>query len=323
MTMPPSNHPLAVRAGLLAAVLLLAACKPVDGAKHAKAPKSAPELSAEGVAPTRGPAPEPCRIVGSDIVLPDEVTETSGVIASRHYPGVFWTFLDSGNQPVLYGFDAGGAERGRIVVTGAKNKDWESAAMGPCAGGGDCVYLGDTGDNEGRRKHVSIWRFPEPDPTADSSAPAEEIRGVYPGKGRDSEAMFVLPDGQTYLVTKGENSDVELWRFPGPLVAGSTVQLQLVRRIAPKVKQHGDRVTDASATPDGRWLAVRTYGALYLYRTQDFVRGGVDPVAVDLIPVGEAQGEGVSLGEDGSVLLTSEGTAKLPGIATRLACTLP
>jgi hypothetical protein len=138
--------------------------------------------------------------------------------------------------------------------------------------------------------------------------------------------MFVLPDGGVYLVTKGSTDEdsVDLYRWPTPLRPGVTSVLERVRTLVPHPEQLGDYVTGASASPNGRWVVVRSYSTLAFYRTRDLLGAGQPAVQMDLLPLGEAQGEGVSLSDDGTVMLTSEGGGSyLPGSATRLTCRLP
>jgi hypothetical protein len=264
-----------------------------------------------------------CQIVTRDVALPETVDETSGLAASRRHAGVYWTHDDSGGEPVVFAFDESGRPQGTVRIAGASNRDWEDAALGPCPGG-DCLYLADTGNNSGDDDEVALWRVPEPAPTDGESAPAERFTAKFPRGGPDTEAMFVLPDGKIYLITKGTREPVELYRWPTPLVAGETATLERVRRLAPRPRQPGDRISGASASPDGRWVAVRTYSTLAFYRAPDLLAGGAPAAQVDLTPLGESQGEAVALGNDGTVLLTSEGSGhSLPGSMSRLACKLP
>jgi hypothetical protein len=100
--------------------------------------------------------------------------------------------------------------------------------------------------------------------------------------------------------------------------------LEAVRELAPQPREVGDRVTGASATPDGRWVAVRTYAALALYRTADLLGNGQPAAQFDLDPLAEPQGEAVSLANDGNVVLTTEGSGKhLPATIAHLHCVLP
>src|SRR5688572_28990511 len=67
------------------------------------------------------------------------LSESSGLAASRKYPGVFWTHNDGEKIPHLYAFDRSGKQRGRVRITGAKIYDWEDIAIGPA----NHVYIGD------------------------------------------------------------------------------------------------------------------------------------------------------------------------------------
>jgi hypothetical protein len=265
-----------------------------------------------------------CQVVDRALPLPEEVDESSGLAESRRTPGVFWTHNDSGGDPVLFAVNVRGQLLGRVTVTGAENQDWEDIAAGPCPAG-SCLYIADTGNNEGARRSVHVYRVAEPAPNATSTAPAERITLRYPGTAHDSEAMFVLPDGGLYLVTKGRRELVEVYRAPAPLRAGAEVVLQRVGRLSPAEPGRINQVTGAAATPDGERIVIRTYTGLYLFRTADLLRGDT-PAAerVDLAPLGEPQGEAVEIRADGTVLLTSESPGQGdPAVMARLACDLP
>jgi len=57
-----------------------------------------------------------------------DITESSGIVASRRFPGVFWTHNDDGGQPVLYAIGKRGQALGRVAVDGVTVKDWEDIA---------------------------------------------------------------------------------------------------------------------------------------------------------------------------------------------------
>src|ERR1700741_3966146 len=59
------------------------------------------------------------------------ISESSGLVASRTTPGVYWTHNDSGDGPFIYAFDTRGNSRGIFRVTGAQARDWEDIAIGP------------------------------------------------------------------------------------------------------------------------------------------------------------------------------------------------
>jgi hypothetical protein len=263
-----------------------------------------------------------CRIVQRTAPLPSGVEEASGVAASRSWPGVFWTHNDSGGDPVVIGVRSGGAQVASVKVKGAKNRDWEDIAVGPCSSG-SCLYIADTGDNDEKRDDATLYRAPEPREGA-SSVTAERFPVRFPHGPRDAEALFVLPTGQPFLVTKGRHSAVELYRYPLPLRAGEAVTLDRVAVIDADGRKGQDLVTSASASPSGKWVAIRTYKSLSLYHTDALLRGDTRPAkVVDLTPVGEPQGEGVALADDGRVVLTSEGGFKdNPASISILQCPL-
>lgn len=265
-----------------------------------------------------------CRVLRASEAIAAELHESSGVALSRHVPAVLWTHNDGGNGPWLYATDADGMVLTRTRVSGAENVDWEDLAAGPCPSG-DCLYVADTGDNQGTRDEVVLYRIPEPSPDDTMTAPAERFTLRYPAGEHDAEAMFVLPNGDVFLVTKGRHGPIGLFRAPAPLRPGASIVLEPVRQVSAGAVGRGEQVTAAAATPDGRWVAVRTYESLFLYRTPDLLAGRDTAAArADLRMLAEPQGEAVALRSDGVVVLTSEGgKTHVPATLARLACTLP
>jgi hypothetical protein len=279
------------------------------------------QASADG-----GPPQAACQLVAKGNNLPEDLRESSGIAESRIHPGVYWSHNDSGRKPDVFAVGLDGRELGKLRVLDAENHDWEDIASAPCPdGGGSCLYLADTGNNDKQRKHISLWVIPEPDPRDTVTAPAREYKAHFPGEATDIEALAVLPDRGILLVSKGNNDVVTLFRWPTPLPRKGAVTLQPIRQLAPKPEEIGDRVTGASASPDGRFVAVRTYAALAFYRTADLLGSGRPFAQLDLDPVAEPQGEAVSLANDGTVVLTSEGPGSkhLPGTIAELRCALP
>jgi hypothetical protein len=316
-----------LRRALAAAALLAAA-----GACRDKAPKHGHRAHATAASTVAAPDAAQCEVVEKGLSLPDGLGESSGVAESRIRRGIYWTHNDSGHGPDIYAVDVNGRGLAKVRVEGATNADWEDIAAGRCqAGTGECLYIADTGDNAhddagGKGQHgphvVRLVVLPEP-ALGTQTVQAREYQAVVPGKRTDIEALAVLPDGRIYLVSKGIHSAVELFRWPTPLRDGPPVALERVRQLARQAEQVGDRVTGASASPNGRWVAVRTYAALAFYRTADLLGNGGPASQLDLEPLAEPQGEAVSLGDDGTVVLTSEGPGHhLPGSLSHLRCLL-
>jgi hypothetical protein len=265
-----------------------------------------------------------CTVVQPSTALPGGLEETSGVAASVAHDGVLWTHNDSGGDPEVVAVRVNGELVARVPVQGARARDWEDLALGPCPDGA-CLYIGDIGDGSARRAEIGVYRLAEPDPMREESVSTHYFPARYPGGARDAEALFVLPNGELYLVTKGREESVELYRYPQPLTADEPATLELVRTLAPGPQTLEAQVTGASASPSGEWVAVRRYKNLQLWRTSELLRDGGAPfLTVDLSPIGEVQGEAVALLDNGGVVLTSEGG--FPGAVGSVAlavCELP
>src|SRR4030095_15297458 len=121
----------------------------------------------------------------------------------------------------------------------ARNSDWESMTYGPCGPGprtvasdtaARCVYIADTGDNEGTKATRAVYRLREPH-ARDTASKADDAGSVsatrltyrYSDGPHDVEAMYVAPDASIYLITKR----------PDARSAGQPPRRALVFRLAP------------------------------------------------------------------------------------------
>jgi hypothetical protein len=253
--------------------------------------------------------------------------EASGLAISTRTPGVLWSMNDSG-VPFVFPLDTMGRVLGRVRVEGADINNWEDVSVAPCAGK-SCLYIADTGNGGGtQRNDVVLYRMLEPAPTDTKTSTVEAFNVAYPtDEDHEAEAMFVA-DGQLYLVTKGHPSLV--FRFPRRMDAGGLATLERVGAVPTERYQattirKETRITDAEASPDGKWVAMRTNKELMLYRAADIAAGHFDMFwQYDLSPLDEIQGEGVAISNEGDVYLASEGGGKgLPGTFAHLKCQLP
>lgn len=254
------------------------------------------------------------------------IGESSGVIASRKHPGLLWTMNDSGGDPVLFLSDSTGARLGAFAIPGASNVDWEALGRGPCDAG-ECLYIGDTGDNSERRTSVTLYRVPEPGPSSppgDGSAGAPATITVeYPDQAHDVEALYVEPDASVILVTKGRRGGVLTFRVP----ASGWAQRSMAKAvrvdslpIQPNLRL-GRVVTDAAISPDGRLVVIRTYRELWFFaRTADghLSLDATRPVC-DLTGL-QRQGEAVDWWGGDRLVLTSERGSSRAGTILLVRC---
>lgn len=253
-----------------------------------------------------------CKLVGRPQLLP-AVPEASGV---AYAGGALWTLNDS-DAPVLFRLDAAGRATA-VAIAGARVRDWEDLATGTCAAfakvptGEQCFYIADIGDNRGTRQRITIYQVPVPASGSTSTKPAVAFHATYPDHPHDAEALLLTRQG-TFIITK--EVPARVYRFTASLYAGETGTLALLRTLHEKV-----RITGAAASADGRWIALRSNGALFLYTPDDFLKGG-SPVRIALPGLKEPQGEGVAFGTGGELYLVSEGGGKGgAGVLTRIDC---
>jgi hypothetical protein len=185
------------------------------------------------------------------------LNETSGLVASRQNSDVVWVHND-GASPRIYALTTTGKHVAQLDIA-AVCYDIEDIAIGPGPEAGrDYLYLGDTGDNEGRRKAVRVYRVPEPDLSKERggrlrSAEVDEFLLTYPGDVQDSEALLVDPaSGDIYIVTKEENKGQVYMAAAGDLKSGETLVLKRVLNL--KVK----KVTGGDISPDGTAIILRS-----------------------------------------------------------------
>lgn len=267
-----------------------------------------------------------CRVDQPATQLGVELSETSGIVVSRTRPGVFWTHNDSGSDPILYAVDRNGTILGRAELASgaaAEDADWEDLATGSCSQG-ECLYVADIGDNSAARDVVMVHRLPEPEPSASGPLAVESFPIRFPEGPRDAEALFVLPGERLFVVTKGGDGPIAVYEYPGPLDSSKVASMRPVRQLTSSEVQLGDRVTGASASADGRWVALRTHVNVMIYRTEDLLGDAEEAipfVVSDVRPLAEPQGEGVALGPEGTVVVTSEGgAAGIPGSMAIFRC---
>jgi hypothetical protein len=237
-------------------------------------------------------------------MLPD-VPEASGLAVSRGHPGLIWTHNDSGNDAVLFALDASGAMRGRVRVP-ILMRDWEDISSAPCGSvrlrAGqirDCLYLGDIGDNSVNRRRIQVLVVAEPDPGAAQTAHPEVFNVAYPDGAHNAEALFVT-GGRLFIVTRDRVGT--LYGSVAPLGEEREITLRRISALGLEA------VTDAEASPDEISVAVRTAHEVVIYRTAELIDGGVKPRGrIPIDRLGEPQGEGVALGENGRLYLASEG----------------
>lgn len=259
-----------------------------------------------------GPAVALCTITDPGI------TESSGLVASSLQSDVLFTHNDSGDTARFFAIGTDCGTRAVYELPGVKARDWEDLARGP----GAVLWLGDIGDNRGRRTTVTVVRVAEPVVAATNTRPlalaSTSFALTYPDGPHNAETLLAdRVDGRLYVLTKNVGGSDALYAAPLPLLASAVNRLAKLDSVTfPGL--FGSLTTGGDISPDGTRLVVRTYeNACELAIPAApgsgprlagvFAHGLGTPIAL----AAERQGEAIAFSRDGrSLLTTSEGTGQ-------------
>lgn len=237
----------------------------------------------------------------------DEIFESSGLVDRGD---VVYTINDSGDDAVVYGVDpASGRTVSRTTYTDSVE---DVEAIAPEADG--TLWVGDIGDNRRRRDDIAVYRVRPPvddqagDPAGDQGG--ERFDLAYPDGAHDAETLLVQPRTQRIFVVSKSAFGGTVYAAPrdlasrdtatgdtGPENSGPGGEPDPMRAYA-RVR---GLVTDGAFFPDGRHVVLRTYAEAMVYTFPAF--GLVGTVRLPSQP----QGEGISVGAGGRVLVSTEG----------------
>lgn len=219
-----------------------------------------------------------------------QITESSGLAASRAHPGIYWTHNDSDDGPYVFAVDSRtGKTVARITMKGVgAPRDVEAISLGPDGN----LYVGDIGDNlNGSWDHVWIYRFPEPKELRDATVRATQFDVKYADGARNAEALMVHPKtGRVYIASKNEDGG-GLYEGPAKLTTGGDNVFRRVGEVP--------WVTDGAFSPDGKELVLRSYFSARGYPFANGRLGKDYPVESPLL----GQSESVTYTADGSALM--------------------
>ena len=153
------------------------------------------------------------------VSLSNDVVETSGLMNDE---GKLWTHNDSGHKGDLFQIDPNSGDILRKVhLDKVKNNDWEEIALDS-----QYIYVGDIGNNAGKRKKLRINRLPKNLLYQGTDVIEEQevkIKFFYPNQPEklsnhnhdyDSEAFLPLGD-RIYIFTKNwKTQTCDLYSIP-------------------------------------------------------------------------------------------------------------
>lgn len=258
------------------------------------------------------------QVVGK--IQSNEITESSGIAASRCNKNVFWTHNDSGDAAFIYAIGERGESLGTWKVAGAKNNDWEDIAAFKNEKGECFLYIGDTGNNERLKSEFTVYRVREPQISGvekNSSrknpletASAEAIRFDYPDVRHDAETLLVHPQtGDIYILSKSLTGAAGVYKLSKNYDFDKVNHLEKIADITVPAFPVGF-LTGGDISPDGKRIILCDYFNGYEIALPEKAKNFDEiwrekPLIVEL---GErAQGEAIGYAVDGkSIFATSE-----------------
>lgn len=186
------------------------------------------------------------------------LTELSGLAFSRTSERIY-AINDSGDSSRFFVTSTAGTPIQIVAVSGSTPSDTEDLAVGPCLGGGDCIFIGDIGDNDSRRGSLRLTLIAERTSFPSPVTPMKWVTMKYSdGRAHNAESLAVHPvTGDVFILTKTD-SDPHIYRLSSATLAaaknGATVTVQDVGTIDFDVLfgPTDDVMTGMAISPDGK-----------------------------------------------------------------------
>jgi hypothetical protein len=229
--------------------------------------------------------------------MPSLVNEGSGLVKSLH-KNTLLTHNDGGGKPELYEVDSTGNLLATIQAPTAQNIDWEELTQDSKGN----LYIGDVGNNQNQRNDLVIYKVL---PNKGEAPIIELIKINYqhqkPKQSEptiyDCEAMVWHQDS-LFLFSKNRGNDhfVRLYALPAhadnyALVPKDSIYLKT-------------QVTGAAIRPDGKELALLTYGKVFLF---DITNGSLRfTKPAKCIKFAHRQTEAITYWDNANLLITNE-----------------
>lgn len=258
------------------------------------------------------------------LIESNQLTEASGIAASRKNVGVLWAHNDSGDSNRIYAFNQQGTHLGIYAIAGATNRDWEDIAVGPGPiNENQYIYIGDIGDNNGTYNLKYVYRILEPNVSGNQNpkdtllSNVDKITFQYPDGKRDAETLMVDPlTKDIYIVSKREDSvRVYLLKYPQSLT--QTITALNVVTLSLKGGQNPPQsyTVGGDIAHNGLEITIKTMGKIYYWSRNpgQSLTNAFSSLPITLPYIEEPQGEAISWSPDARGYYTiSEETGGMP-----------
>ncbi len=191
--------------------------------------------------------------------LPVNIQETSG-LALAQKEGTLWTHNDGGNPAELYEINLEGKVISTLKLSPLVNLDWEDLTKDTQGN----LYIADVGNNQNYRQDLAIYKLNPNQPDKYETiqlkyADQQNFPPVPNEQNFDCEAT-VWHKNKLYLFSKNRSKTNRLVKlYAVPDMAGNYLA-------TPQDSVYSkSMVTAADISPDGKTLALLTYGKVLLF----------------------------------------------------------
>ena len=236
--------------------------------------------------------------------LSKSLKEVSGneMIANSN---LIWMINDSGNKSEVFGVNQQG-EIKKIVAVNAQNHDWEDLASDEKGN----VYIGDFGNNNQKRKTLTILKIANQDLLNTDKVEVAKISFEYPKSKKnktvsyDVEAFF-YHQNYFYIFTKSsaKKNFEKTILFKVPNMVGKHVA-EFVSEYSFCNSMHC-RITAADISKDGKKVVLLNHQAVFVltnFKEDDFFSGQLQEPPLEH----RSQKEGVCFKDDYTLFITDE-----------------
>lgn len=243
--------------------------------------------------------------------------ETSGIVKSDLYDGIYWIHNDSGDTPRLIpiGRDGKIAQSYRYItnegqfIGDAVNMDWEEIMKDDQGN----LIVADYGNNCNCRRYLVFYFIRETDPVQRNNRVFKKVFFRYPDQKQfstegddynfDSEGAF-FAHGKIYVLSKNRsNTYTKLYRLDtaNPQEVNTLTLLDTF-----DIK---GKVTGADISKDGKTLVVLTYSGVWLFKAKnkdDYFDGNIW-----WLPINASGMEGICFDDKETFIISREPTGTL------------
>lgn len=233
-----------------------------------------------------------------------EIDEASGIVASRSFPGHFWTHNDSGDYARLFFIDETGQTVSEVKIAEATNRDWEDITIFyDKETQKNYILIADIGDNKAQYEFLTLYMIEEPStmmPTETTLPIYKKMILKYPNGKRDAETVMVDPKTQDIYIVSKREPQVFLYHIAYPYPLADTIVPQKILTLPLTQIVAGD------ISPDGKEILLKNYDFIYYYKREnnETISQALAHEPLLLAYTKEPQGEAICFSHDATSFFT-------------------